>query len=669
MVGTITVVGSMRIINQNTRDWMTNEASIGAYLIEATIQNYFDVLKEIAGTEYLKNMDWSRQYEMLIPYTVEMNFDEFAVIDMLGNARYLGGDIHNLMHREYVQRALRGEASISEIAPPAPGSVPYPVFYYAVPIRRENNVIGALLARINALKFNELILSIKARGHSYAFIINSKGEYIAHTTMPEMLLQSPLELVKTDSSMESLSRAILLMISNNAKGSSEYTFNNKKMLCAFSPVSNYDMIVVLTAEYDSIMSEVVMLRNVIIVVVFIFVLIGIIAALKIAGWIAMRLRNMKVTVTRLGNGDFSKKHPILAIDEIGAIAGALNQCMDNIQNLVKVIMEKADLLLGTGEQLSGDMIQTNESMNQIDINMDNVKKRMENQSASVIETSSTMKQMITTINKLSDNVELQSESVAQSSSAVEEMLSNIESVTQTLIKNNDNVQNLARASDAGRSGLQEVTSDIQEISRESEDLLEINAVITSIAEQTNLLSMNAAIEAAHAGEAGKGFAVVADEIRKLAESSSEQSKIISGVLQKMRESLEKIAKSANTVLAQFEDIDKSVKTVSQQEGNIRASMEEQTAGSKQILEAIGKLNDLTRQVKNSSGEMRDGSKQIMDESENLENVTTEITGAMKEMTLGTVQVGGAIKRVSETAVNNKENIIVLVHEVRKFKVE
>lgn len=422
-------------------------------------------------------------------------------------------------------------------------------------------------------------------------------------------------------------------------------------------------------RYDIIMTEVTLLRNAVIIIVIVFIAAGLFFALRIAGWMSMRLRNMKVTVTRLGSGDFSKKHPILAIDEIGAIAGALNQCMDNIQNLVRVIRERADMLSQTGEQLSGDMIQTTKSMDQVYINVENINKRIDNQSASVIETSSTMKRMISAINRLSGSVESQSESVTRSSSAIEEMIANINSVTKTLISNSKNVHALAKASDAGRTGLQEVAENIQEIARESEGLLEINSVMENISAQTNLLSMNAAIEAAHAGEAGKGFAVVAAEVRKLAVSSGNQSKTISEVLVKIKASIDKIKQSTNIVLEKFENIDSGVKIVSQQEDNIRASMEEQSAGSKQILSDISRLNDLTRQVKESSDEMSAGSKQVMMESENLEQVTEEITNAMKEMNQETHQIGGAIKRVSETSDNNKENITVLVQEVGKFKVD
>jgi methyl-accepting chemotaxis protein len=225
------------------------------------------------------------------------------------------------------------------------------------------------------------------------------------------------------------------------------------------------------------------------------------------------------------------------------------------------------------------------------------------------------------------------------------------------------------ASEVGRSGLQEVAADIQEIARESEGLLEINAVMENIASQTNLLSMNAAIEAAHAGEAGKGFAVVADEIRKLAENSGEQSKTISTVLKKIKDSIDKITRSTDSVLNKFEAIDSGVRTVSDQEENIRNAMEEQGAGSKQILEAIGQLNEITRLVKDSSTRMLEGSQQVIQESKNLDMVTQEITNGMNEMATGADQINVAVNRVNTISGENKGSIDILVKEISKFKVE
>jgi CheY-like chemotaxis protein len=250
------------------------------------------------------------------------------------------------------------------------------------------------------------------------------------------------------------------------------------------------------------------------------------------------------------------------------------------------------------------------------------------------------------------------------------MTANIQSVTKTLIDNSKNVTELQGASQNGKTGLQKVAQEILEIAKDSEGLLEINAVMENIASQTNLLSMNAAIEAAHAGEAGRGFAVVAGEIRKLAESSGKQSKTTAEMLKKIKASIDSITVSSNEVLSRFEVIDTGVKTVSEHEGNIRSAMEEQEVGGRQILESVAHLKGINASVKKGAGEMLESGNHLIRQTDDFLKISNASVSGINEIVDGAMrEIKTAVDLVEEISVDNSRNFDDLKAESGKFKVD
>jgi methyl-accepting chemotaxis protein len=370
-----------------------------------------------------------------------------------------------------------------------------------------------------------------------------------------------------------------------------------------------------------------------------------------------------------GKTHVGKRISVRGNNEISELAHFINQTFENISDLIRLIKTKSSDLLEIGTDLRANMHETANSVNDISAHIQRIKECVIRQNTSAGETHAAMEQVVGSIHTLNSLVENQGEHITQASSAIEEMVANTNSVTHTLVKNADNVKILREASEIGRHGLREVYTDIQEISHESEGLMEINAVMQDIAGQTNLLSMNAAIEAAHAGDAGKGFAVVADEIRKLAEHSGSQSKTIASVLQKIKAAIDTITGSTSNVLNKFEAIEAGVKIVSEQEEHILRAMEEQGIGSGHILEGVSGVNGITREVRAGAQVMLAGSGGVIEESGKLGKAAQEMLSGITEMAAGADRINEAARRVAALSGKNREGIDALMQEVARFTVD
>lgn len=297
-----------------------------------------------------------------------------------------------------------------------------------------------------------------------------------------------------------------------------------------------------------------------------------------------------------------KKDLVVRKDEVGDIARAVQRLVESMRDIITNITTSSQALQGFSEEFSASFDRIAESINNVNIAVDEIANGSSSQAAETMSASQKVTKMGTALDETTANVE----TLGSSSVKMREY-------NKTAAKNLDE---LSAISETTKSSVLLVQNQTNQTNDSAQEIREATELITDIANQTNLLSLNASIEAARAGENGRGFAVVADEIRNLSEQS--------------RESAERIVEIVNTLIA---NSNTSVTTMNEVAENIRTQnnkIEETGEMFRSLNEEIAEVTEAIEKIRKQTEALDVQKKEVLDIVDGLAAIAEQNAAGTEE---------------------------------------
>lgn len=450
----------------------------------------------------------------------------------------------------------------------------------------------------------------------------------------------------------------------------ETNINHLKVYTKTFTLNNKVWKIIATVERQEMEQIANQMQNISLIGGFVIALILMVLELIIIKIIIGKFDSIKKNIDDLNTGDkdLTKRLTIYHNNEISQVKRSVNTFVNTVHETVREIGSANDDLKKAFENVKGQLDETKNQMNNISTEIQTATKTLQEEDKSVTGTSELVSQISSNITTLNQMIDSQVDAITQASAGIEQMIGNIQSITNSVDKMAGEFTELNSATVEGIEKNRIVNELLNSVLAQSKSLQDTNMVIANISSQTNLLSMNAMIESAHAGEAGKGFAVVAEEIRKLADTSATQSKSIGENLKLIAANIQKVVESADLSKASFEVVSDKTNNTSELVYSIKRATEEQSEGSKHLLETLAKMNNISVSVQRSSKKIGDRALSVLDAIAGLKESSKNMAENFNQIVTTTETTQQTTRNLHHLTIDMTNAVNNISARIEEFKV-